>query len=438
MIEPVPESFTKDYIRTHSTEEQQLYTRFLKSAEPYRSMNRREWHHGARLGLAHRATDWSGQGPAAGLDLDDQSLYYNTAGESQRYWSTYTLPQPRQDIEGLRSDLRQWGYCLIGDALSREQYLRMKTRLDEQAAAERLAGLACWMGSEPAPGKVVPDVQFIHSLINKGEQFIGCVEHDPAAVQAGLLIEQLIGETIGRGFLMSSFIAIIARRFNQPQGLHQDQAIAPHQDAKAPFTCNTMFIMDDVGPENGGTLVIPGTHHLSFDEDGALTAPLPPPISLTAPAGTVMIFEGRLLHGTGVNRSPKPRTICVMNSIKPFMRQQELHLLSARREILERASPKLLYSLGARPTGLGGIEGAWNGDYLVGQRIALEEGRYVPVPALSPASPVEVLCADYGWRHSDIGVKLAPHQPEAVHETADVLARANRAFAPADPKGDQG
>ena len=63
-----------------------------------------------------------------------------------------------------------------------------------------------------------------------------------------------------------------------------------------------------------------------------------------------MIFEGRLLHGTGVNRSDAARTVLVMNSIKPFMRQQELHLFSAHSSILENASDKLLYRLGAMPT----------------------------------------------------------------------------------------
>ncbi|GIS19705.1 MAG: hypothetical protein CM15mP120_16210 [Pseudomonadota bacterium] len=103
-----------------------------------------------------------------------------------------------------------------------------------------------------------------------------------------------------------------------------------------------------------------------------------------------MIFEGRLLHGTGVNRSDKPRTVLVMNSIKPFMRQQELHMFSAQRD-LENASDKLLYRLGAIPTGLGGIEGAWNGDRLVGQRLALEQGQYLTVGELSPDSSVENL-----------------------------------------------
>ncbi|MEC7990178.1 MAG: hypothetical protein VX192_02330, partial [Pseudomonadota bacterium] len=107
-------------------------------------------------------------------------------------------------------------------------------------------------------------------------------------------------------------------------------------------------------------------------------------------------------------------TVLVMNSIKPFMRQQELHMFSARKEILENASDKLLYRLGAIPTGLGGIEGAWNGDRLVGQRLALEQGQYLTVGELSPDSSVEELNQDFGYRHSEVGERQAPDQPEWV------------------------
>ena len=103
-----------------------------------------------------------------------------------------------------------------------------------------------------------------------------------------------------------------------------------------------------------------------------------------------------------------------MNSIKPFMRQQELHLFSAHSSILENASDKLLYRLGAMPTGLGGIEGAWNGDRLVGQRLAMEQGNYLAVGELSPHSSTRELTQNFGYRHSEVGTRQAPHQPEGA------------------------
>jgi hypothetical protein len=182
--------------------------------------------------------------------------------------------------------------------------------------------------------------------------------------------------------------------------------------------------MENMTAQNGGTLVVPGSHKIlsKAGSGGAIKEPLPPAISLEAPAGTVMIFEGRLLHGTGVNRSNGSRIICVMNSIKPFMRQQELHMLSAKKEILKKGSRKFLYRIGARPTGLGGIEGAWNGDFLVNQRLMLEEGGYLPVGQLSPDMPVEVLSQNFGYRYSEVGLSQSMHQPETESSVQELYA----------------
>ena len=417
----LPKEFTTRYIDQASTgPTSPLYQDIVSSKEPYRSLTRQNFHQSAQYGYNHKVEHAPADSPAPGLDLENDNLYYNTDGAATEYWRHADLPKPRKDINALRHDLAEWGYCLIDQALSAEQLKRMHQRISDQAAGERKAGIASWTGTEPAPGDKLTTTQFVHCLINKGQQFIDCVEHKTEGVQAAQVIERLITESIGKRFLMSSFIAIITNKHNLPQGLHQDQAIAPFQDAAAPFTCNTMFILDDMGPHNGGTLVVPGSHKL-LSEPGTgqpITTPLPPAINLTAPAGTVMIFEGRLLHGTGVNRSDKPRTVLVMNSIKPFMRQQELHMFSARKEILENASDKLLYRLGAIPMGLGGIEGAWNGDRLVGQRLALEQGQYLTVGELSPDSSIEELNKDFGYRHSEVGERQAPDQPEWITDAS--------------------
>jgi len=418
----IPEEFTATYIeKNHAIEKNnpsggQLYTAFLKSGEPYRSLARKNYHQSASAGYTHDPSEQNAQRSTPGLDLTDDALYYNTRGSAADYWAGVKLPKPTKNISECRADLSTWGYCLIEDALSASQITGMKRRLEDQAKGERLAGIASWMGTAPAPGQSLSSTQFLHSPINKGEQFIQCVEHDPLGVQAGPLIEQLLNETLGSHFLMSSFIAIISNYGNMPQGLHQDQATAPFQDAVAPYTCNTMYIMDDMGEHNGGTLVVPGSHQL-LSEAGSgrpIEVPLPPAINLAAPAGTVMIFDGRLLHGTGVNKSNHSRTILVMNSIKPFMRQQELHMMSAATEVLTNASSKLLYRLGARPQGLGGIEGAWNGDYLVNQRLKLEQGEYEFVRELSPDSPD--LNQNFTYRISDTGLVQAEHQPETLTE----------------------
>ena len=131
------------------------------------------------------------------------------------------------------------------DALSPAQYERMKRRLQDQAEAERRAGVALYIHQQN---------QMIYTLVNKGAVFRGCIEQDPEFVQGGHVMEQLFTEALGEGWITNSFQALIAHPGGTPQGLHQDQGAShPFQTPEAPLLFNSLFIMDDVDDRNGGT-----------------------------------------------------------------------------------------------------------------------------------------------------------------------------------------
>ena len=222
----LPKEFTTQYIDQASTgPTSPLYQDIVSSKEPYRSLTRQNFHQSAQYGYNHKVEHAPANSPAPGLDLKNDSLYYNTEGAAAEYWRNADLPKPRKDINELRHDLAEWGYCLIDQALSADQLKRMHQRISDQAAGERKAGIASWTGTEPAPGDKLTTTQFVHCLINKGQQFIDCVEHKTEGVQAAHVIERLITESIGKRFLMSSIIAIITNKHNLPQGLHQDLSL---------------------------------------------------------------------------------------------------------------------------------------------------------------------------------------------------------------------
>eukprot|EP01046_Picozoa_sp_COSAG06_P030197 COSAG06_NODE_2854_length_6170_cov_10.221216_5_plen_111_part_00 len=74
-------------------------------------------------------------------------------------------------------------------------------------------------------------------------------------------------------------------------------------------------------------------------------AQLPPAVSLETPAGTVMVFDGRLLHGTGINQTDTERHVMVMAAQKPWMRTQDLHTITVAPDVLAEAPLKLLQRL---------------------------------------------------------------------------------------------
>lgn len=168
--------------------------------------------------------------------------------------------------------------------------------------------------------------------------------------------------------------------------------------SEAPALFNTMYIPQDVNEVNGGTLVIPGSHRVLIEAgNGGKIGQLPPAINLEAPAGTIMLFDGRLLHGTGANRSAKRRYVAVSSTVKPWMRSQENWVMSVSPDVLARASDKLKHRMGLQAVtnaatiegfGLGGRgqPGDVAGD-IAPFREAYDTGQYERVGELSPDSP---------------------------------------------------
>ena len=77
-----------------------------------------------------------------------------------------------------------------------------------------------------------------------------------------------------------------------------------------------------VDENNGGTLVMPGSHKGNlapddpFNSDGCVNA--------TGPAGTCMVFESRLWHATGANKTPgSERPVLIVFFMRGFVRTQE-------------------------------------------------------------------------------------------------------------------
>ena len=73
---------------------------------------------------------------------------------------------------------------------------------------------------------------------------------------------------------------------------------------------------------------------------------LPPAINCTAPAGTCLIFDARVLHGTGVNTTDEPRFVLNAGFMRSYLRQQDNYCLGLRADVLARASDEALRRMG--------------------------------------------------------------------------------------------
>ena len=106
----------------------------------------------------------------------------------------------------------------------------------------------------------------------------------------------------------------------EPVRWHQDIQAWPHTN------CSVLTFgvyLDDAGPEQGPLVAIPGTHRGplfdQFDEAGrwtgalaardAATLPLDTAVDLGGPAGTVVLLDCRVVHGSAANFSSRLRPL---------------------------------------------------------------------------------------------------------------------------------
>ena len=385
--------FTQEYIDNNSPEKDKLFQQFLGSQEPYTSI--------------FKNNPWL-LPPDFKKPLESGDHFWNTTvGRKHPYWKNKNLPKPTKEITQIRKDFQKWGYALIEEGMSKKQCKVFIDRLLEQAEGEKLANV----------NSLTPSGQYVHTLINKGKVFRQCIEQDIEAVQAGALIENFLNETLGKGWICHSFLANGAEKGYYPQVLHIDQSpLSPWITEEAPALVNTLYIPQDVNEENGGTLIIPGSHKniIKAGSNGNV-GKLNPAINLEANAGTIMLFDGRLLHGTGVNKTSKIRFVAAMSNVKSWMRSQENWIISVDPEIIKNASPKLLHRMGMQAVTYGGtIEGFGMGaagkvDESRGSikyfREAFDEGEYIRVGELSSTSPKSVLKKNYTLRQAMKKVK---------------------------------
>jgi len=387
----VPPEFDPELIAAKSTSDRQMYRAETKSTEPMKSVleNNPEIH----FVPPKRGSEWGN------WEFKPGSYYDTTTGDKHPAWQGKDLPQPSKDIDQLRDDMITWGYCKVEDALSAEQVAQVRTRVLEQAEGERLAGIA----------QKTPSGQNINCCVNKGRCFELLIEQHPSIMQGGPLIEQLVSEALGGGWICTSLIAAISLKGGVPQALHQDQSNA--LDARSPMTVNLLTAVTDMDETNGGTLVIPGSHTILSDamRNQTPVGKLPPAINIDAKAGTTVITDGRILHSTGINHTDEPRIVMLNGMQKPWMRQQENWMLSVRPEVLRRASAKLLHRMGYQATtgtqtneghgfGARGLPGEAAGA-TVGFRLADDDGAYRRVGELGPDSTPEDLTAEFTLRH---------------------------------------
>ena len=291
---------------------------------------------------------------------------------------TKKLPVPTADLRQCVSDLDSSGYCYLADALSKEELSQLRNRMSDQAEAEEQQGFAYkdgapdqnWGDFRDNNGELRPAAfdlaaggvnQRIWMLVNKGQLFVKLLQHSR--------VRKIVSSILGEEYILSSHTANIARPGGVAMRLHTDQWWMPpptrpdrrclpagsinrtkfdvdeiHGTASSPpVVVNLVWMLDAFTEENGGTRLVPGSHLLGRQPDEEAVS-----VAATAPAGTVLLVDGRTWHGTGANTGKEERCGILTTFCAPQFRSQENYTVGTRSEVLESADDDLRMLLGLK------------------------------------------------------------------------------------------
>jgi hypothetical protein len=242
------------------------------------------------------------------------------------------------DIDSARAGLAQDGYCILGRLLGAEELAGLQAVCDRAIAEDRERGEVRVLAGGT--------VDRLWALLNSGDEFVPLATHP--------VVLEVVRGLLGAGYLLGSLNAVMTEPEATGQLLHCDQQYLGPHFATGPAVAAAIWMIDEFTSENGGTVVVPGSHLLGCfpAEDEARGR-----LSLDVPAGGCAIIDGRLWHGTGANHSGGRRRGVFGHYYAAFLRSHESWCLSLPPEVAER-HPELLNLLGFTPQGmLGTVNG---------------------------------------------------------------------------------
>lgn len=234
------------------------------------------------------------------------------------------------------------------ERLRRDGYVIVEDILDPEVLAAVRGGLAPYLGSHRGRNAFEGHTtERVYTLAARGKLFEDIATHPH--------ILALVDAFLRPGYLLSVSHAINILPGEKRQGLHSDDSQFMLPRPRAPITMGMILAIDPFTADNGGTVVIPGSHVWGEDELDVLrrTIQTGQPCDLLKderpvemPAGAALILQGTVVHGGGANRTDRPRLAVTNQYCQPWGRPQENFFLSVPRERVRGFSPRLQQLMG--------------------------------------------------------------------------------------------
>ncbi len=223
-----------------------------------------------------------------------------------------------------------YGYVLLEGVLTPDEVNRMK------AAVLR-------MNADPdlAARRVIVKRPKSHFAV-----FENIIEYDPALLEYAVhpKLIPLVEDVVGGGVRLEESVAILSRRDPEAEletlRRRRYNVLGFHSGTKHGwgtyieqnrFHClfvKTLAYLTDVGPDDGGTTMIPGSHRTPWLQKEMVEAALSDDAlvrQIEAKAGSVLLFPESLIHSSTAIRSDTERIILPYGYTPPMMREWTGH-----------------------------------------------------------------------------------------------------------------
>jgi ectoine hydroxylase-related dioxygenase (phytanoyl-CoA dioxygenase family) len=232
--------------------------------------------------------------------------------------------------------------------LDRDGYAVVESIIPPDQAAQVRAGLRELLDRTPTGRNDFEGFKTrrIYALFAKTRAF------DALAVHPLLL--GALDATLGKSYQLSAPTGIEIWPGEKAQVLHTDDGIYPLPRPHPEVVLNSMWALDDFTEANGATRVVPGSHRWTDrrpTEDETVT--------VTMPAGSVLLICGNLWHGGGANTTDKPRLGVLLEYAAGWLRPQENHVIAVPPKVVRTLDPRLqeLLGYGIHPPFVGYVDG---------------------------------------------------------------------------------
>jgi ectoine hydroxylase-related dioxygenase (phytanoyl-CoA dioxygenase family) len=242
-----------------------------------------------------------------------------------------------EQLDRLTEELERDGYAVVPGVLNRAEI----DAVQEALVPHFGMGMR---GRNPFEGH---DTQRVYCLVAKSRAFDRLIL-DP-------LMLDVSERVLGPNFLLTATLAIKLEPGESAQDFHYDDIFYRLPRPRETYSVSTLWAIDEFTPDNGATLVYPGSHRWGDDRP----ADVPKVATATMAAGSVLVYYGTLVHAGGANTSAANRLGISIQYATAWARQQENFMMAlgidGARELPPRLQELIGYSI--HPPFMGMVDG---------------------------------------------------------------------------------